>query len=110
MPRQACVYIGRLIDAGLGWREVFWIAGGVLAVLLVVNMALIRESPKELGLPEPETNPNNLYGALGEDPHPEAAGPLLATLARDPAFWIVCMLSLGLTRLRETFNNWTPSY
>jgi sugar phosphate permease len=106
----ARVFIGWLIDAGFGWREVFWIAGGVLAVLLVANVALIRESPKELGLPEPETNPHNLFGALGEDPYPEAAGPVLATLARSPAFWIVCLLSLGLTLLRETFNNWTPMY
>jgi sugar phosphate permease len=106
----ARAFIGRLIDAGLGWRDVFWVAGGVLAVLLVLNVALIRESPGELGLPEPETNPDNLFGAKGEDPHPEAAGPLLATLARSPAFWIVCLLSLGLTLLRETFNNWTPTY
>jgi OPA family glycerol-3-phosphate transporter-like MFS transporter len=106
----ARAFIGWLIDVGLGWREIFWIAGGVLAFLLVLNFALVRESPGELGLPEPKTNPENLYGALGENPHPEAAGPLLATLARSPAFWTVCLLSLGLTLLRETFNNWTPTY
>jgi sugar phosphate permease len=106
----ARAFLGWLIDAGLAWREIFWIAGGVLAFLLVLNFALVRESPAELGLPEPKTNPDNLYGALGENPHPEAAGPLLATLARSPAFWTVCLLSLGLTLLRETFNNWTPTY
>jgi len=76
----------------------------------VLNFALIRESPKERGLPEPETNPANLFGKLGEDPYPEAAGPLWATLARSPAFWIVCLISVGVTLLRETFNNWTPTY
>jgi OPA family glycerol-3-phosphate transporter-like MFS transporter len=106
----ARAFMGRLIDAGLGWRGVFWVAGGVLAVLLVVNVALIRESPQELGLPEPETNPDNLFGALGKEPQPESAGPLVATLVRSPAFCIVCLLSLGLTLLRETFNNWTPTY
>ncbi len=106
----ARAFMGRLIDAGLDWRDVFWVAGGVLAVLLVLNVALIRESPQELGLSEPDTNPANLFGTLGEDPEPEAAGPLVATLARSPAFWIVCLLSLGLTLLRETFNNWTPTY
>jgi OPA family glycerol-3-phosphate transporter-like MFS transporter len=106
----ARAFMGQLIEAGLGWRVVFWIAGGVLAFLLVLNVILIRESPQELGLPEPCTNPENLFGALGEDPHPDAAGPLLLTLARSPAFWIVCLLSLGLTLLRETFNNWTPTY
>jgi OPA family glycerol-3-phosphate transporter-like MFS transporter len=103
-------FLGRLIDAGLGWRGVFWVAGGVLAALAILNAWLIRESPKDLGLPEPGTNPANLFGPLGEDPEPESAGPLLATLARCPGFWIVCLLSLGLTLLRETFNNWTPTY
>jgi sugar phosphate permease len=103
-------FMGQLIKAGLGWRGVFWVAAGVLAVLAIVNAILIRESPAELGLPEPETNPDNLFGALGEHPTPEAAGPLVATLMRSPTFWIVCLMSLGLTLLRETFNNWTPTY
>ncbi len=76
----ARAFMGRLIRAGLGWREVFWVAGGVLAIMLVVSAVLVRESPRDLGLPEPETNPDNLFGALGDDPHPAAAGPLLATL------------------------------
>jgi sugar phosphate permease len=104
-------FIGWLIDdVGLGWRGVFWVAAGVLSVLWVVNAALIRESPGELGLPEPRTNPDNLFGELGEDPHPESAGSLWSTLARSPAFWTVCVLSLCLTFLRETFNTWTPTY
>jgi sugar phosphate permease len=103
-------FMGFLFSAGFSWRSVFWIAAGVLGTLFVLNFALIRESPKELDLPEPETNPANLFGKLGEDPHPEAAGPLWATLARSPAFWIVCLISLGMTLLRETFNNWTPTY
>jgi OPA family glycerol-3-phosphate transporter-like MFS transporter len=106
----ARAFIGWLIDTGLSWRSVFWVAGGVLAALWMLNSVLIRESPAELGLTEPETNPGNLFGTLGADPNPESAGPLLATLARSPAFWIVCLLSLGLTLLRETFNNWTPTY
>src|SRR5262249_17850449 len=40
----------------------------------------------------------------------ESAGPLWSTLAGSPAFWMVCLLSLGLTFLREAFNNWTPTY
>jgi OPA family glycerol-3-phosphate transporter-like MFS transporter len=60
--------------------------------------------------PRAGDEPGEPLRALGEDPHPEAAGPLLTTLARSPAFWIVCLLSLGLTLLRETFNNWTPTY
>ena len=106
----ARAFMGRLIEAGFGWRGVFGIAAAVLGVLWILNFVLIRESPTELNLPEPETNPSNLFGDLGQDPHPQAAGPLWATLARSPAFWLVCLLSLGVTLLRETFNNWTPTY
>ena len=35
---------------------------------------------------------------------------LLGRLLGNPAFWIVCGLSLGVTLLRETFNTWTPTY
>lgn len=106
----ARAFMGLLIEKGLGWRGVFWVTGGVLGVLWLLNAALIRESPKDLGLPEPETNPANLFGALGDVPEVESAGSLLATLARSPAFWMVCFMSVGMTFLRETFNNWTPTY
>ncbi len=106
----ARAFMGQLIQAGFGWRGIFGIAAGVLSFLWIVTLLFIRESPKELGLPEPETNPLNLFGDLGRDPHPEAAGPLWATLVQSPAFWLVCLLSLGITLLRETFNNWTPTY
>ncbi len=103
----------RLLDRHLGpglAGASSWSRPGCWRSLWVVNAVLLRESPGELGLPEPATNPENLFGKLGEDPHPESAGPLWSTLARSPAFWIVCLLSLGLTLLRETFNNWTPTY
>jgi sugar phosphate permease len=103
-------FMGRLFAEGLSWRGVFMVAGAILGILLIINFILIRESPQALGLPEPATNPDNLFGPLGEDPHPDAAGPLWATLARSPAFWIVCVMSLGVTMLRETFNNWTPTF
>ena len=107
----ARAFIGWLIrDVGLGWHGVFWASGGVLAGLWVINALWIRESPAELGWPEPRTNPANLFGELGEDPHPESAGSLWRTMGRSPAFWAACLLSLGLTFLRETFNNWTAAY
>jgi OPA family glycerol-3-phosphate transporter-like MFS transporter len=106
----ARAFMGLLIDAGLGWRSVFLVTAGVLGFLWIINYFLIHESPGDLGLVEPKTNPDNLFGELGQDPVPEAAGPLWATLARSPAFWMVCFISLGVTLLRETFNNWTPTY
>jgi len=103
-------FMARLIDAGLGWRGVFFVAAGTLAFLLLLNLLLLRESPGQLGFSEPSANPSNLFGAAGEQTKPSGISPLLKTFARSPAFWLVCLLSGGVTILRETFNLWTPTY
>jgi sugar phosphate permease len=103
-------FMGMLIRHGLGWRGVFFVAAGVLFVLFLVNLVLLKETPKEIGIPEPTTNPLNLFGEQGEEPAPSSLKVLLAPLLRSPAFWFVCLLSLGFTLVRETFNTWTPTY
>lgn len=92
-------FMGLLINGGLGWRGVFVVTAIVLGGLWIINYLIIRESPADLGLPEPESNPDNLFGELGQDPNPDAAGPLWATLGSSPAFWMVCCISLGVTLL-----------
>ena len=41
---------------------------------------------------------------------PPAFAGLLRTFGRSRVFWLVCILSLGMTLVRETFNLWTPTY
>jgi OPA family glycerol-3-phosphate transporter-like MFS transporter len=102
--------MGLLIAHGLGWRGVFFVAAGVLFVLFVVALLLLKETPNEIGEPEPQTNPLNLFGTRGEEAAPAGLKALLEPLLRSPAFWFVCLLSLGFTLMRETFNTWTPTY
>jgi OPA family glycerol-3-phosphate transporter-like MFS transporter len=103
-------FMARLMDAGLGWRGVFFAAAATLAVLFVFNFALLRETPRQLGFPEPPANPANLFREADEKQQPATVLAFLATFGRSRAFWLVCLLSLGLTLLRETFNLWTPTY
>ncbi len=103
-------FMAMLIGGGMGWRGIFLTAAAVLAVLLILNLLLLRETPSELGFAEPPTNPANLFGVAGEKHKPSSLSALLATFGRSPAFWLVCLLSLGSTILRETFNLWTPTY
>ncbi|HXB75131.1 MAG TPA: MFS transporter [Candidatus Acidoferrales bacterium] len=108
-------FMARLIDAGIGWRGVFLAAAGTLAILLLLNVVLLKETPVLLGFPEPPANPANLFGEAGETAQPASLKPaslatLLGTFAKSPAFWLVCLLSLGVTIMRETFNLWTPTY
>jgi len=101
-----------LLGAGVGWRGIFFTGAGLLFLLLVVNLLLLKETPQERGLPGPVTNPLNVYA----DPKPSdkgsstGLGSILRPLLASRFFWMVCLLSLGTTLLRETFNLWTPTY
>jgi OPA family glycerol-3-phosphate transporter-like MFS transporter len=103
-------FMARLIDAGLSWQGVFVAAAGMLALLLLLNVLLLKEAPVRLGLPEPPANPANLFGAKSEPHTATCLGSFVGTFFRSPAFCLVCVLSLGVTILRETFNLWTPTY
>ena len=107
----ARAFLGRLIRAGLGWRGLFVVAAATLAALLVASAWLLRESPRQIGEPEPEPEPKSEpLDASVDLPAPGGLAGPLAPLLRSPAFWLVGLLSLGLTLLRETFNTWTPTY
>lgn len=103
-------FMAILITHGLGWRGVFLAAAAVLGVLLLLNLAFLREAPRSRGLEEPEANPMNLFRASGDAPRPNNLRVLLRTFAVSPVFWLVCLISIGVTLMRETFNVWTPAY
>jgi OPA family glycerol-3-phosphate transporter-like MFS transporter len=108
----ACRWVMSLLMAyGVGWRGVFFAGAGSLTVLLLANLLLLKETPEERGLPAPETNPLNVYAAEENGEGQRAGlGAILRLLLTSFPFWLVCMLSLGTTLLRETFNFWTPTY
>jgi sugar phosphate permease len=103
-------FMAVLIAHGVGWRGVFLAAGGTLGVLLILNLLLLKESPHDIGLEEPATNPLNVFKEGGERHTPPGLKELLAPLLGSGVFWLVCLLSFGFTIVREAFNLWTPTY
>jgi OPA family glycerol-3-phosphate transporter-like MFS transporter len=103
-------FLSVLIARGFGWRGIFFVAAGTLSVLFLLNFLFLRETPKDVGLEEPPTNPLNLFNDEGEEPAPRGLKDLLGPLLRSGVFWLVCLLSLGVTLVRESFNLWTPTY
>ena len=99
-----------LLGAGMGWRGIFFTGAGLLTLLFLANLLLLRETPRERGLPAPITNPLNVYAAKGAAEESHSLRAILRPLLRSRFFWMVCLLSLGTTLLRETFNLWTPTY
>lgn len=96
-----------LLAHGMGWRGLFATGAGILTVLFVLSLFLLRDSPAGLGLAVVEENPLNVY-----KDQPESSGmmSILLPLFASTSFWLVCILSLCTTLLRETFNLWTPTY
>jgi sugar phosphate permease len=101
-------WMGLLIHRGVGWRPLFLLAAGATGLMFVVNFILLRESRVDAGYEPAKTNPLNLFAASEEAP--AGLRDLLMPLFRSRAFLLVCLLSLGCTIIRETFNTWTPVY
>jgi sugar phosphate permease len=100
--------MGLLIQHGFGWRALFYFAAAVAGMLLIANVLFLRESRSAEGFKEASPNPLNLFAETAARPQNLTA--LLRPLVRSRAFVLVCLLSLGCTIIRETFNTWTPVY
>ncbi|HVP48170.1 MAG TPA: MFS transporter [Bryobacteraceae bacterium] len=103
-------FLAILIGYGFGWRSLFFTAAGVLFFWALVNTVLLKDTPQEIGEPEPPANPQNLFASGESDSAPMSIRSLLSPLLRSKVFLLVCLLSVGLTLVRETFNLWTPTY
>jgi sugar phosphate permease len=101
-------WMGMLIEHGFGWRALFYFAAAVVGVFLAVNFLFLRESRLDAGFVEAKPNPLNLFA--GAESRPKSLAQLLLPLFRSRAFLVVCLLSLGCTIIRESFNLWTPAY
>jgi OPA family glycerol-3-phosphate transporter-like MFS transporter len=101
-------WMGMLIEHGFGWRTLFYFAAAVVGFFLALNFFLLRESRLDAGFAEATPNPLNLFAA--SESRPQSVAQLLLPLFRSRAFLVVCLLSLGCTIIRESFNFWTPIY
>ena len=102
--------LGRLMEEGLGWRGIFLVAAGVLGLIAVVCAVVLRDAPASIGLPPPSVSRINLFGKEGSISTPQSVRSLLEPFLSSPSFVAICVVSFGLTMIRETFNAWTPTY
>ncbi len=97
-----------LLRYGVGWHGLFIFAAGVGGFILVANLLFLRESRVDAGFSEARVNPLNLFG--NSESKPPSFWALFKPLLFNRAFIFVCLLSLGTTIVRESFNIWTPTY
>jgi sugar phosphate permease len=101
-------WMGMLIERGYGWRTLFYFAAAVVGIFLIASFLFLRESRLDAGFVEAKPNPLNLFA--GSESRPQSVASLLLPLFRSRAFLLVCLLSLGCTIIRESFNFWNPVY
>lgn len=106
----ARLFLGQLIEWGADWRQVFWAAGGIVTVILILELIFLRPNPEAVGEESPVAHPENLFGHDGNASRPASVIALLTPFFRSVSFWLICLISFGLTLIRETFNFWTPTY
>ena len=104
------LFLSGLISSGVKWETIFFISSAVLGVIFVATFVIIRDKPSDRGLPEPAENPESVFAVIANAPEKKRLGELLRPLLTNPTFWVVCILSFGFTFMRETFNDWTPTY
>ncbi|MGO9307359.1 MAG: MFS transporter [Candidatus Korobacteraceae bacterium] len=107
-------FMAWLIGHGLGWRGLFMVAGGTLFLIFLINLFLLKENPGAIGELEPEANPTAIVTATSAEPGRQVSRKEkwrhIQLLFTNYGFWLVCVLSFGVTLVRETFNLWTPTY
>lgn len=103
-------YLGLLLRWNYSWRELFFGAAAALGGILLLNLFLLRDSPQAIGEEEPHARDDSPYGAAADQTQPATLWALLAPLLLSTRFWFACVINMGLTIIRETFNFWTPRY
>lgn len=80
--------LGQWVRMGAGWQDLFLWSAACLGVIFVGVGIALRERGPSMELFEVPPQPNLMRAE----------------------FWLVCALSFVFTLLRETFNEWTPTY
>src|SRR5262245_52920511 len=100
----ARLYLGQIMDVGVGWRGLFFASAGTLVLIALVGTLTVFDRPSDLGLPDPESRDRSATESA------PGIRTLLGRLIGNPMFWLVCAMNAGLTLIRETFNYWTPLF
>ena len=66
--------LGSFIEAGFGWRGIFFIAAGSLAVVGVFCAFFLKSSPRDVGAEDPAADPDCVYGEEGNHLRKRAYG------------------------------------
>jgi OPA family glycerol-3-phosphate transporter-like MFS transporter len=106
----AKLLLGQLIRMDIGWRELFFVAAALLAIIACMSFFMVRSNPEEVGYESPAVNPDNLFTEDKQGEKPQSLKELLLPYFKSLPFLLMLAISFGLTAIREAFNFWIPTY
>ena len=110
------------------WRAVFIVPGIISVIGFFVILNRLRDTPGSLGLPSPdEYLANSTPGLSREEGQPDAPvqpeapvepkapkeslmSVLVTRVFSNPHIWLVSLANFFIYVLRDSFNNWAPTY
>jgi len=95
--------LGLVLSHGVGWRGMFFVAAGTLAALTCANTAVLKARPADVGATDPDSRAGPVEAS------PARSRRALRSLLHNPTLWLLCGMSFGMTLVRQTFNQWTPT-
>jgi sugar phosphate permease len=107
------MYLTGFIFLGFNWQSLFLVTGFTMACFGVFGFIAMKNSPVDVGLPEPEGNPDNLLGESGmsadvkvEDNFRNTFLPIFIS----PSFWLLTLIYTLLTFMRYLLLDWIPAF
>lgn len=102
--------LAHFMEDGGGWQQMFAVSGEILLAIAVLCVIGLRSRPSDVGLAIPVVNPLNLYGTKGAEERPPNLWELLKPYIFSPSFWLVLLMSVTLTFVRESSNFFNNDY
>jgi OPA family glycerol-3-phosphate transporter-like MFS transporter len=107
---------------GGDWRAAFWVPAGLFAIVGVIFLVYIRNTPEDVGLPAVEADDHSewLIAQTLVNPHSSIIGHVgksqrtivqnIARTLKNPYIWIVALTFFLLDMNRYGFVNWLPEF
>jgi sugar phosphate permease len=106
----AKLLLGQLIKLNIGWRELFFVAAGIMTVIALIDFFIVKNDPEHMGFERQPVNPKNLFKNGQSSESPQSLKALLLPYFKSLPFLLMLVMSFGLTAIREAFNFWIPTY
>lgn len=102
--------MGKMLLEGFGWRGILFLGAAALSVIALISWLFLKSTPPRFAEGDAQSSPISLFGETGHFESPQNMAHLFRPYLKSHSFWLMALMSLGLTFTRETINEWLNTY